>query len=162
MQMTNRPPVNPSQLTQGWHPGYLIHISEETTPDGWKMKDKSPTMWRWHFVVWENPQTLQSGMAPEQQSGITSAKFSPKGQYVASKAWTWTTQILNRTFATGETVDWTQHFPAPCRIKASRGEGKDYIKIEGVEAWPEGQQYVRASAWTAKPEKGLLPPCTSR
>lgn len=115
MQMTNRPPVNPSQLTQGWHPAYLIHIGEEATPEGWKMQEKSPTMWRWHFVVWESLAALQGGEVPEEQSGLSSAKFSPKSRYVASKAWTWATQILGRVLATGETVDWDPLYPVPCR-----------------------------------------------
>jgi hypothetical protein len=137
--MTNRPPVNPSSLSQGWHPEFLVHISEEITPADWKMKEKSPTMWRWYVLVWESPVTLQQGQAPEQQSGLTSAKFSPKGRYVASKAWTWTSQILGRQLATGETVDWDPLYPVPVRIKVSRDPGKDYIKIEDVEAWDESR-----------------------
>lgn len=115
MQMTNRPPVNPSQLTQGWHPAFLIHIGEETTPDDWKMRENSPIMWRWHFIVWEAVTALQQGLVPEQQSGLSSTKFSPKSRYVASKAWTWTTQILGRVLATGEAVEWDPLYPVPCR-----------------------------------------------
>lgn len=139
MQMTNRPAVNPSTLTEGWHPAFLIHISEEATPPDWQMAKQSPTMYRWHFCVWEVP-TLMTQQPPEQQSGLTSTKFAPKGRFQASKAYVWTTQLLGRQIAPGESVNYDQLYPLPCRVKVSRDPGKDYVKIVDVEAWPDGQQ----------------------
>jgi hypothetical protein len=141
MEMTNRPPVNPSALTEGWHPGYLIHISEEPTPPDWQMAKQSPTMYRWHFTVWEVP-TLVDRQAPEVQSGLTSTKFSPKGRFQASKAYTWACQMLGRQIAPGETVNWETLYPVPCRLKVTRDPGKDYVKIVDVEAWTDGQQHL--------------------
>jgi hypothetical protein len=145
MQMTNRPPVNPSALSEGWHPGFLIHISEEPTPADWQMAKQSPTMYRWHFVLWEIP-TLIDRQAPEHQSGLTSAKFSPKGKFQASKAYTWTKQLLGRDIPPGQSVNWDALYPVPCRVKVERTPGKDFIKILDVEAWPEGQPFTQSMA----------------
>lgn len=145
MEMTNRPPVNPSALSEGWHPGFLIHISEEPTPADWQMAKQSPTMWRWHFVLWEVP-TLIDRQAPEHQSGLTSTKFSPKGKYQASKAYTWTVQLLRSQIAPGQSVNWDTLYPVPCRVKVERTPGKDFIKILDVEAWPEGQPFTQTMA----------------
>jgi hypothetical protein len=141
MQMTNRPPVNPSALTEGWHPGFLLHISEEATPADWQMAKQSPTMYRWHFCLWETP-TLLERQAPEQQSGLTSTKFTPKGRFQASKAYVWTTQLLGRQIVPGESINYDTLYPLPCRVKVQRDPGKDYVKIVDVEAWNEGQQYL--------------------
>lgn len=135
--MTNRPPVAPSALTPGRHPGYLLQIVEEPTPEGWPMAEKSPTLYRWFFALWEVP-TLVDRQAPELQTGITSTKFAPKGKFQASKAFTWTSQILNKTIAPGESVNLDPMLPLPCSVKVSRDPGKDFVKIEDVEAWPEG------------------------
>jgi hypothetical protein len=141
MQMRNTPPVNLSILTDGWHPGFLLHISEEPTPPDWQMFAQSPTMYRWHFVLWENPDAIPAE-APEHQSGLTSTKFSPKGRYQASKAYTWAVQVLRRQIGPGEEVDWDTLYPVPCRVKVERTPGKDFIKVIDVEAWPEGQPFT--------------------
>jgi hypothetical protein len=101
------------------------------------MFKQSPTLYRWYFAVWETP-GLIAQQDPEVQNGITSAKFTPKGRFQASKAYTWTCQLLQRQFQGGAGVEWDDHFPLACRIKVGRDAGKDYIKIEDVEAWPEG------------------------
>jgi hypothetical protein len=145
MQMTNRPPVNPSALSEGWHPGFLLHISEEATPADWQMAKQSPTMYRWHFVLWEVP-TLIDRQAPEHQSGLTSTKFSPKGKFQASKAYTWTKQMLARDIPPGQSINWDTLYPVPCRVKVERTPGKDFIKILDVEAWPEGGAFTVSMA----------------
>jgi hypothetical protein len=145
VEMTNRPPVNPSALTEGWHPGFLIHISEEPTPADWQMFKQSQTMWRWHFVLWEVP-TLIDRQAPEHQSGLTSTKFSPKGKFQASKAYTWTAQLLRQQIAPGQSVNWDTLYPVPCRVKVERTPGKDFVKVLDVEAWPEGQPFTVSMA----------------
>ena len=137
--------MNPSALTEGWHPGFLLHISEEATPADWQMAKQSPTMWRWHFVLWEVP-TLIDRQAPEHQSGLTSTKFSPKGKFQASKAYTWTKQMLARDIPPGQSVNWDTLYPVPCRVKVERTPGKDFIKMLDVEAWPEGQPFTVSMA----------------
>lgn len=142
VMMTTRPPVTPSNLSDGWHPAYLLHISEEATPGDWEMFKQSPTMYRWHFCAWEHPGLLQQ--EPEVQSGLTSTKFTPKGRYQASKAYLWTCQLLGRTIVSGESVDFDPLYPLPCRIKVAKEPGKDFIKIIDVESWPDGQQHLPA------------------
>src|SRR5262245_25744011 len=136
--MTNRPSAPPSNLRDGWPPAYLLHIAEEATPGDWQMHAQSPTMWRWHFAVWENPTTMQQ--EPEVQSGLTSTKFSPKGRYQASKAYTWACALVGRTIQAGETIDYELLYPLPCRLKTVKDPGKDFVKITDVESWPEGGQ----------------------
>jgi hypothetical protein len=140
--MLTRSPITPSNLSDGWHPAYLLHISEEATPGDWEMFKQSPTMYRWHFAAWETPTHLTQ--EPEVQSGLTSTKFTPKSRYQASKAYTWACQLLGRTIASGESVDFDPLYPIPCRIKTSKDPGKDFIKITDVESWPEGQQPLPA------------------
>lgn len=134
--------ITPSNLTDGWHPAYLLHISIEETPGDWAMFEKSPMMYRWHFAAWETPDHLTQ--EPEVQAGLTSMKFSPKGRYQASKAYTWASQLLGRAIAVGESIDFDTLYPAPCRVKVVKEPGKDFIKVLDVEAWPEGQQHLPA------------------
>jgi hypothetical protein len=138
--MMNRPSATPSDLSDGWHPAYLLHISEEPTPPDWAMFEQSPSLWRWHFAAWESPVLLE--LEPEIQSGITSTKFSPKGRYQASKAYTWGTQMLGRAIPVGEGIDWDALYPVPCRIKVLKEPGKDFVKVLDVEAWPEGPEHL--------------------
>lgn len=138
VMMTNRPTTPPSSLSDGWHPAYLLHISEEATPGDWQMHAQSPMMYRWHFAVWETPTTMQH--EPEVQSGLTSTKFSPKGRYQASKAYTWSCALLGRTIQAGETIDYEPLYPLACRIKTGKEPGKDFVKVLDVETWSEGQQ----------------------
>ena len=167
MEMRNRPAVNPSALTDGWHPGFLIHISEEPTPPDWQMFKQSPTMWRWHFLVWEIP-TLIDRQAPEQQSGLTSTKFAPKGKFQASKSYVWTKQLLGRDIPRASPSSGTRSTPSRAASKSSARPGKDFIKILDVEAWPEGQPFTvsmaeplrlaRAEAMATPPP--VIPPVT--
>jgi hypothetical protein len=139
MKMMPTSTITPSKLTAGWHPGYLLTITEEATPADWVMAKQSPTLFKWWFATWEAPGGI-GGQDPEVQSGITSTKFAPKGRFQASKAYTWACQLLQRQLPVGAGVDWDEYIPLPCRIKVSREAGKDYIKIEDVEAWPDGTQ----------------------
>lgn len=160
MQMTNRPPVNPSALSEGRHPGFLLHIAEESTPDDWLMAKQSPTMWRWYFALWEVP-TLIPQHAPELQTAITSTKFAPKGKFQASKAYTWTCQILGRHIAPGESVNYDTLYPLPCSVKVTREPGKDYIKIVDVEGWPEGATLLTDAFKEALREVLAQPPTSA-
>jgi hypothetical protein len=106
------------------------------------MAAQSPTMWRWHFATWENPTVLQE--EAEIQSGLTSTKFSPKGRFQASKAYTWACGLLGRVIPGGETIDFDQLYPLACRIKTVKEAGKDFVKILDVESWVEGAEHVPA------------------
>src|SRR5262245_19312366 len=46
---------DPSELTEGLHPCYLLEVVEEPVPEGWEMQKRDPLMWRWFFAVWESP-----------------------------------------------------------------------------------------------------------
>lgn len=131
-----------STLTPGMHPGFLLAIQDEEVPDGWKMKEKSPRMWRWLFAVWPVPEALTAGMRPEKQSATSSQTFSPGGQRQASKAYVWTCKLLGRKIETGESVDLDPMLPLPCWIMVSRtksdGTAIEYANLMGLELWPEG------------------------
>jgi hypothetical protein len=139
VKMTPTSTITPSKLTAGWHPASLLDITEEATPADWVMAKQSPTLYRWWFATWEAP-GLIGQQEPEVQSGITSTKFTPKGRFQASKAYSWSCQLLQRQLPAGAGVDWDEHLPLACRIKVSREAGKDYVKIEDVDAWPDGAQ----------------------
>jgi hypothetical protein len=141
MLMKNTPTIPPSNLSPGRHPGYLLRITEEPTPEAWPMREQSPNMWRWIFAIWPDPSFIPS-QAPEVQTAVSSTKFSPKGKFQASKAYVWTSQLLGRQIAPGESVDYDTLYPVPCVCKVERDPGKDFAKITDVEAWPEGAQYL--------------------
>jgi hypothetical protein len=151
MKMTPTSSITPSQLTPGWHPSFLFTITEEVTPTDWLMAKQSPTLYKWWAAVWESPEMI-GRQHPEVQSGITSTKFTMRGRFQASNAYTWACQLLQRQLPAGAGVDWDEHLPLACRVKVTRQEGKDYIKIDDMEAWPEGTQYLSAV-------QGLLAQC---
>src|SRR5262252_2824216 len=123
MKMTPTSTITPSHLTPGWHPGYLFTITEEVTPESWLMAKQSPTLYKWWVAVWETPEMI-GRQAPEVQSGITSTKFTMKGRFQASNAYTWACQLLQRQLPAGAGVEWDEHLPLACRVKVSRQEGK--------------------------------------
>jgi hypothetical protein len=139
MTYTPRTYNDPSNLTMGWHPAFLLEIADEPTPDTWQMFAKSPRMYRWRFAVWEVP-TLIPTQAPERQSAVSSQTFSPKGRQPASKAYTWTVALLGRQIAPGESVNLDPLMPLPVRVKVERKE--QYANIIDVEACPELAQYL--------------------
>jgi hypothetical protein len=141
MKMMPTSTIAPSQLSIGWHPGYLGAITEEPTPPEWVMFKQSPTHYKWWLFIWEAPELI-GRQDPEVHSGITSVKLTPRGRFQASKAYTWTCQLLQRQLPVGVGVDWDDHVPLACRIKVSREAGKDFIKVDDLEAWPEGAQHL--------------------
>jgi hypothetical protein len=141
MKMMPTSTITPSQLTPGRHPGYLGTITEEPTPPDWAMAKSSPTMYKWWLLIWETPELI-GHQDPEVQSGITSTKLTPKGRFQASSAYTWSCQLLQCAQLPVAGVDWDAHVPLPCRVKVGRIAGKDYIRVEDLEAWPEGAQYL--------------------
>jgi len=134
-----------SQLSEGWHPAYLIQVTEEDTPSTWQMYAKSPRRWIFHFAVWEAPQRLNDSR-PEHQTASTSKTFSPGGRYQPSKAYVWACKLLGRRIPPGEYVNPNDHVPLPCRLDISRrdkyGQPKEYADIKDLEAWPEGAKYL--------------------
>lgn len=131
-----------SELSEGWHPGYLICISDEETPATWKMAAQSPRMWKWHFALWEMP-SLINRQPPEHQSAPSSQKFTPRGTQPASKAYSWTAALLGRQIQPGERVNLDPMMPIPCRCKVERSRNRqEYVNVIDVEAWQEGTQYL--------------------
>jgi len=128
-----------SSLTDGWHPAFLMAITDEATPDTWKMYEQSPRLWRWAFLVWEVP-TLIPHQKPERQTAPTSQKFSPGGKFQPSKAYVWTCELLGHQIQPGERVNLDPLMPLPCRVKVRRKD--DYANIIDVERWEDGRQYL--------------------
>jgi hypothetical protein len=132
---------DPSQLSENWHPAYLVAISDEATPEQWAMYQASPRLWRWWFAVWEHPSQLHT--TPECQTTPTSQKFSPGGKYQPSKAYLWTCKLLGRSFQAGESVNLDTLMPLPCKVYVKRtntqGQPSEFANITDLSAWPEGQ-----------------------
>ena len=128
-----------SALTDGWHPAFLLTITDEPTPETWKMYAKSPRLWRWQFAVWAKPEDIPH-MPPERQTTPSAQKFTPKGNQPASKAYLWTCELLGRQVPPGEHVNLDPLMPLPCRVKVSRNN--EYANIMDLEAWVGGSQYL--------------------
>ena len=134
---------DPSQLSEGWRPAFLVEITEEDTPPDWERAKRSPRQWRWHFAVWENQAEIARSI-PEAQSTTTSKTFSPGGgKFPASTAYLWHVEFLGRRPAKGEHVNLDPLMPLPCRLKISRtnknGEPSEYANIKDLERWADGQ-----------------------
>lgn len=152
------PSNDKTSLTDGWHPGYLLAISDEQTPPTWKMFEKSPRMYRWTFAVWQQPGDILHD-APERQSAPSSQAFSPKGTQPASKAYSWTSALLQRQIQPGESVDLDPMLPLPCRVKISRNG--EYANILDLEYWAEGPPRtpeLLAMLHTCLHREGTAPP----
>lgn len=138
---------DPSQLSEGWHPAFLLSIADEATPEQWSMYESSPRLWRWIFAVWETPQHVQA-TTPELQSAPTSQKFTPGGRYQPSKAYTWTCTLLGRAVQAGESVSLDELLPLPCRLKIRRTNGQgqpiEFANISDLEPWPDGTSLLTA------------------
>lgn len=132
---------DPSNLTHGRHPGFLLAITEEAIPEGWAMGTKDTLMFRWHLAVWEHESHLAQ-YAPEQQSAISSRAFSPKGKYQASKAWVWACSLIGRELPKGQGVDLDPLLPLACYVDVERVPGNDYCKIVALWGRPEGQAAI--------------------
>ena len=147
MSFTPKSTNDPSSLTNGWHPAFLLAILDEATPEAWMMYANSPRMYRWKFAVYANQEAVATG-DPERQSAVSSHAFTPKGRNPASKAYIWTTELLARQVLPGEAVDLDPLMPLPCRVKIERRE--QYANIVDLERWEEGQPLLTAHV------KGLL------
>jgi len=132
---------DPSQLTHGRHPAFLLAIVEEAIPDGWEMGKKDTHMFRWHLAIWEHPDHVMQ-YAPEEQSAISSRAFSPKSKYQASKAYVWTCALLGREIPRGQGADLDPLLPLACWADIERTPGNDYAKITALWGRPEGQAQI--------------------
>ncbi len=134
-----------SSLTPGMHPAFLVAIVTEPTPENWEMAKKSPFMLRWQFAVWDSAQTLTAGAPPERQSMVSSQAFTPKGNFQASKAYQWTSILLGREPAAGESVDLDPMLPLPCQLMVLRtdklGKPTEYANLNGLFPWPDGAAF---------------------
>ena len=150
-----------SNLVDGWCPAFLLQITDEATPETWKMYQNSPRMWRWHVAVWPVLQAIGT-QAPERQSAPSSQKFTPKGTQRASKAYTWTCELLGRQVQPGERVNLDPLLPLPCRVKIERNG--EYANLVDMEKWPDGQQYLtpefkaQLAAFLSSPPPPQAPP----
>jgi hypothetical protein len=161
------PSINdPSQLSEGWHPAYLLAITDEATPEQWAMYQASPRLWRWWFAVWEHPSVLHT--TPECQTSPTSQKFSPGGKYQPSKAYLWTCKLLNRSFNAGESVNLDELMPMACKVWVKRtnsqGQPSEFANISELATWPEGAALLtpelrqKLSTWLAMKRQESPPP----
>ncbi len=132
---------DPSQLSHGRHPGFLLAIVEEAIPEGWESGKKDTHMFRWHLAVWEHPDHIMQ-YAPEQQSAISSRAFSPKGKFQASKAYVWSCALLGKEIPRGQGCDLDPLLPLACWVDVERIPGNDYAKITALWGRPEGQASI--------------------
>jgi hypothetical protein len=128
----------PSVLTPGVHPAFLMAILDEVTPPTWEMAKKSPRMWRWHWAVAHTAQTFDA-YVPELVTAVCSKIFS--GGKQASKNYTWHCTLLGRVIAPDESVDLDPMMPLPCQLAISRTKGGvsvEWAIVDNVYAWPDG------------------------
>jgi hypothetical protein len=143
-----------STLSAGWHPAFLLAITDEPKPPTWRNVETHPRIWRWHFAVWESA-TLIGRQAPEHQTAASEQKFSPGSKnYPPSKAWIWTGELLDHEIHPGERIDLdalARQNPIPCRIKIERAG--DYANIKDLEharkSWTDAAQYLTADVRAA-------------
>ena len=133
----NRPMSDPSTLTEGWHPAYVVGITTEAIPDGWEMKKKDTLMYRWRVAIWEATDDI-GRLEPENQDLLSSRAFTPKGKFQASKAYLWTTALIGHEPRPGEAIDLDPMFPLPCVIQVERPPGTEYARLKQIRAWPRG------------------------
>jgi hypothetical protein len=138
---------DPSQLTEGSHPAFLVYIGKEDTPPTWERFKRSPQQYRWYFAVWETIEDVTRS-APEAQSETTSTQFSPGGRYQPSTNYLWHCEFLGRRPARGEHNNLDPLLPLPCRLKIKRtdkqGQPSEYAKIVGLERWADGLSLLTA------------------
>lgn len=131
----------PSELSPGYHPAFLLYVSEEDTPEDWPMYENSERMWRWHFAIAESETTLDA-YVPEYHNAISSAKF--KGGKHCTKSYTWLCTILGRDIPKDESIDPNDLVPLPCTLLIGRhdknGKEIEYANIEKVQHWAGGME----------------------
>jgi hypothetical protein len=139
---------DPSALTEGWHPAFFMSVKDEETPESWASYQASPRSWRWIFAVWEHPDTLKAGAAPELQSVMSTQKFSPPpanpmSKFQASKAYLFVKALIGRDVQPGEAINLESLVPIPCLVNVSRTDKNlnetAWALVTELRAWPQGQ-----------------------
>jgi len=128
----------PSVLTPGLHPGFLMAITEEATPPEWDMFKSSPRMLRWHFAVGHTAETITTHV-PELVTAITSKIFS--GGKQPSKNYTWHCTLIGHEIQIDEEVDLDPMMPLPCQLAISRtkaGKDVEWAIVDKLYPWLEG------------------------
>ena len=143
MQFTPKttPNIVPSDLSHGWHPGYILRVVEEPKPDYFTLPSKYNTVWAWHCAIWQSSRDV--GIRdPEVHVVYCSPIFSKGGgkgkdgtPMSPSKAYTWVSSLLGRALRQDETPEVKDGTPA--RIKVQREEGRDWIRIVDFEPWED-------------------------
>jgi hypothetical protein len=129
---------DPSNLTEGWKPAFLLDVTTEPTPDSfYQMKEKHATMNRWHFAVWQSVDQI-GHVSPEHQTAPSSPIMSPGGRNPASKKFLWMKELLGVELVPGQQYDLTP--PVPCRVKIKRKE--IYANVMDLERWEEGFTFL--------------------
>lgn len=135
---TQRFMSEPSSLSPGVHPGFLISITEHDTDPTWDMYKSSPKHWRWSFAVGHTAETLTT-VIPELVTAISSQIFS--GGKNASKAYQWHVALLGREIPIGEEVDLDPLMPLPCQVGISRsknGQTTEWAIVDALYGWEAG------------------------
>jgi len=138
MKHTQRFTSEPSTLSPGVHPGFLVAITEEATDPTWDMYKSSPHHWRWHFAVGHTAETLTT-VVPELVTAISSQIFS--GGKNPSKSYQWHVALLGREIPIGEEVDLDPLMPFPCQVGIARsknGQSVEWAMVDALYAWEAG------------------------
>jgi len=128
----------PSTLSAGWHPAYLISIKEEQKPESFTLM-KEETLLRWYVRVWAQPRDVASG-EPEYHTAFSSLAFSEN-----SKAFKWVSSLTESYPDVGEEIE--LGLPLACRVKIERRPGteREFVRIVDFEPWPEAPAEPPAS-----------------
>lgn len=129
----------PSDLSPGVHPAFLMAIIEDATPPDWDMFKSSPRMYRWHFATAHSVDSVTT-LVPELVTAITSKIFS--GGKQPSKNYTWHCTLVGHEIQLDEEVDLDPVMPVPCQLAISRtkqGKSVEWAIVDTLYPWPDGQ-----------------------
>ena len=139
-----------AQLTPDTHPAIFCGLSMDWVPDGWEMRKKHTTMWRWHVMAWESPQDAVNGIPPKLLDPISAPVISPPSQFQESKAYKYLKGLLGRELMQGEDIDITQLVGLPVRIMTSTKARTLRAPLQPGEAPPMNtvlEHFIVADDW---------------
>lgn len=153
---------DPTALAEGLHPAFLVQVTDEVKPDGWKMQTER--MWRFNFGVWDNVNVIHT-TPPELQTKTCSQTFSSGGKFQASNAYVYMKAALNRDIAPREKIDPNALVPLPVMLYVvrldSQNRAVDFAIIKDVRPWAEGNALLtpefkaQLMAWWASKQPAL-------
>lgn len=153
---------DPTALAEGLHPAFLVQVTDEVKPEGWKMQTER--MWRFNFAVWDNVHVIHQ-TPPELQTKTCSQTFSSGGKFQPSNAYVFMKAGLNRDIAPREKIDPNALVPLPVMLYVvrldSQGKAVDFAIIKDVRPWPEGNALLtpefkaQVMAWWASKQPAL-------